>query len=179
MLRLEFEVMAVDVDETYPTGEAPAAFVERLARAKATAGASRRPDALVLGSDTVVVQGDDVLGKPRDKAEAMEMLARLQGTEHRVQSGVAVVAPDGRMASAVESVSVLFRPFDLRTALEYLATGEPMDKAGAYGIQGFGATLVDRIEGDFFAVMGLPVARTLKLFEALGWRYDFEGLTAV
>lgn len=179
MLRLEFEVMAVDVDETYPAGEPPTAFVERLACAKAAAGAARRPDALVLGSDTVVVQGDDVLGKPRDQAEAMEMLERLQGTEHTVHTGVAITAPDGRMASAVESVIVRFRPFDLRTALEYLATGEPMDKAGAYGIQGFGAALVERIDGDFFAVMGLPVARTMELFEALGWRYDFEGLTAV
>lgn len=179
MLRLEFEVLAVDVDETYPAGEAPAAFVERLARAKAAAGAAQRPDALVLGSDTVVVQGDDVLGKPRDKAEAMEMLARLQGTEHRVETGVAVIACDGRVASAVEGVSVRFRPFDQRTAFEYVATGEPMDKAGAYGIQGFGAALVERIDGDFYAVMGLPVARTIELFETLGWRYDFEGLTAI
>lgn len=179
MLRLEFEVMAVDVDETYAIGEDPVAFVERLARAKAAAGAAQRPDALVLGSDTVVVQGDDVLGKPRDGAEAVEMLARLQGKEHRVETGVAIMAPGGRVASAVEGVRVRFRPFDLRTAREYVATDEPMDKAGAYGIQGFGAALVERIDGDFFAVMGLPVARTIELFAALGWRYDFEGLTAL
>jgi septum formation protein len=118
-----------------------------------------------------------VLGQPRDRDEAVAMLLRLQGREHRVETGVVVVAPAARIESAVEGVSVRFRPFGRQTALEYVATGEPMDKAGAYGIQGYGATLVERIEGDFFAVMGLPVVRTIELLEAHGWRYDFRGLT--
>jgi septum formation protein len=128
------------------------------------------------------------------------MLMRLQGREHRVLTGVAVVAPavvggdaadgerswgwdrvaslegDRRSASGVEAVRVWFRAFDEATALEYIATGEPMDKAGAYGIQGYGATIVERVDGDYFAVMGLALGRMIGLFRELGWRYNFRGL---
>jgi septum formation protein len=103
------------------------------------------------------------------------MLLRLQGRTHEVATAVAVVAA-GRTRSVIERVQVHFRPFDARTARAYAATGEPRDKAGAYGIQGFGATLVDRIEGDFFAVMGFPVARFVELLRGHGWCYDFRGL---
>jgi len=179
MLGLDFEVVPPEIDEGFASYELPSAHAERLAREKVEAVARARPDALVLGSDTVVVIEGEVLGKPVDEAEALEMLLRLQGREHRVETGVAVRGPDGRLLSTVEGVRVRFRPFDRETALAYIATGEPLDKAGAYGIQGYGATLVERIDGDFFAVMGLPVVRTVELFEALGWRYSFRGFEPV
>lgn len=176
MLGLRFDVLAAEIDESRRAGEPPTLYAERLAREKVQAVAARRPDGLVLGGDTLVVLDGDVLGKPRDRDEAVSMLLRLQGRQHRVETGVAVAAPDGRLVSSVEGVHVRFRPFERAAAEEYVGTGEPMDKAGAYGIQGYGATLVDLIEGDFFAVMGLPLARLVSLFRALGWRYNFQGL---
>ena len=176
MLGLRFEVRPAGVDEALRPGEAPAPHAERLAREKALAVAAERPGSLVVGSDTIVVLAGEILGKPRDAEHAADMLVRLAGREHRVLTGVAVAAPDGRVESGVEEVVVRFRPFERATATAYVATGEPMDKAGAYGIQGYGATLVDAIEGDFFAVMGLPVVRLLAQLERLGWRYDFRGL---
>jgi septum formation protein len=175
-LGLQFEVLPAEVDETTRGDEPAAIFAERLAREKALAVAARRPDAIVVGSDTLVVIDNHILGKPRDGAEAVEMLLQLQGYEHRVETGIAVAAPGGRIESSVEGVRVKFRPFDRRTAEEYVATGEPLDKAGAYGIQGYGAALVEMIEGDFYAVMGFPVARFISLLRALGWRYNFRGL---
>lgn len=175
MLGLRFQAHPAEVDESMRPGEPSAQYAERMAREKAEAVARLRPDALVIGSDTIVVVDGDVLGKPRDEAEAVEMLLRLQGREHRVETGIAIASPDGRVESSVEGVRVHFRAFDRRTAEDYVATGEPMDKAGSYGIQGYGATLVDRIDGDFFAVMGLPIARMISLFRALGWRYNFRG----
>ena len=179
MLGFEFDILPAEVDETPRAGEPSLYYAERLAREKAEAVARIRPDALVVGSDTLVVIDGEILGKPRDRDEAVEMLLRLQGREHRVETGIAIVAPGGRMESAVEGVRVRFRPFDRETAEDYTATGEPMDKAGAYGIQGYGATLVEEIEGDYFAVMGLPVGRMIELFRGLGWRYDFRGLAPV
>jgi septum formation protein len=176
MLGLEFDVVSVDVDERLRPGEVPPLAAERLAREKARQGAAQRPDALVVGCDTIVVLRGEVLGKPRDEADAVAMLMRLQDEEHRVETGIAIAAPDGRLINSVEGVRVRFRRFERRVAEEYVATGEPMDKAGAYGIQGYGATLVEMIDGDFFAVMGLPVARMMSLFRALGWRYNFRGL---
>lgn len=176
MLRLKFEAIPADVDETFRRGEEAHVYAERMAREKALHVAKQRPDAIVIGSDTVVMIDGEVLGKPKDENEAIEMLMRLSGREHRVESGIAVVAPGGRVLSSVEGVHVRFRVFGRRTAAEYVATGEPMDKAGAYGIQGFGATIVESIHGDYFAVMGLPIARMMSLLQALGWRYDFRGL---
>jgi septum formation protein len=121
-----------------------------------------------------VVDGD-VLGKPAGVDDAVRMVLRLQGREHLVATGVAV-AQGAAVRSAVERVRVHFRAFDEATARDYVATGEPLDKAGGYGIQGYGATLVDRIEGDYFAVMGMPIARLMQLLEDMGWRYDFRGL---
>jgi len=175
MLGLRFEAVPADIDETFRAGEEPGAHAERLAREKAAAVAVGRTGAVVVGSDTVVVVENDVLGKPRDDSEAVDMLLRLQGREHTVATGVAV-ARNGALLSAVERVRVRFRPFDQETAAAYVATGEPADKAGAYGIQGFGGALVERIEGDFFAVMGLPVCRLIELLSKLGLDYDFRGL---
>jgi septum formation protein len=176
MMGLHFDVVPAEVDESPRGDEPPAIFAERLAREKALAVAAERPDAIVIGSDTLVVIDSRILGKPRDAREAVETLLRLQGWEHRVETGIALVAPGGRIESSVEGVRVRFRPFDRRTAEEYVATGEPLDKAGAYGIQGYGAALVEMIEGDFFAVMGFPIARFVSLLRALGWRYNFRGI---
>ena len=175
MLGLTFDVLPADVDETQRLGEDPTAYAERLAREKALKVAARRPDALVVGSDTVVVVDGRVLGKPRDQADAVHMLMQLQDRAHTVSTGIAVGYDGSHAIASVESVDVAFRAFDERTARAYVMTGEPMDKAGAYGIQGYGATLVERIDGDFFAVMGLPIVRLVRLLEQLGWRYGFDG----
>ena len=176
MLGLTFETVPADIDETYRPGEQPGPHAERLARGKAQAIASAHPGAIVIGSDTVVVLDNDVLGKPRDANDAVRILMRLQGREHEVATGIAV-SIGGVLRSGVEHVRVRFRSFDERTAALYVGTGEPMDKAGAYGIQGYGATLVERIEGDYFAVMGLPIGRTIALLEAAGLDYTFSGLS--
>lgn len=176
MLGLEFETVPTEVEEAVGAGEPVAIAAERLAAEKARAVAERRPDALVVGGDTLVAVEDARLGKPADREEAVEMLLRLQGREHRVETGIAIAAPDGAVVSSVEGVHVRFRPFDRRTAEAYVATGEPLDKAGGYGIQGYGATLVDFIEGDYYAVMGMPLARMISLFRAHGWHYNFGGL---
>ena len=175
MLNLQFEILPADIDEKYLRHEAPPAHAQRLAREKALVIAEQHPEALVVGSDTVVVVDRTVLGKPKDEAEAVGMLMRLQGRVHRVATGVAVAQRDECLAET-EIVRVKFRAFDEATAHEYVKTGEPMDKAGAYGIQGFGASLIEWVHGDYFAVMGLPVQRMIRMFEQLGWHYDFNGL---
>lgn len=174
-LGLPFEPLPADIDESYLHGETPPQHAERLAREKAGKIAADRPQALVVGSDTIVVVDGDVLGKPKDREEALAMLARLSGREHEVCTGVAV-AHKGRVETALERVQVRFRPLDERLIEAYVATGEPMDKAGAYGIQGFGSAIVEGIVGDYFAVMGLPVVRMLELIARFGWRYEFGTL---
>ncbi|HYW06591.1 MAG TPA: Maf family protein [Longimicrobium sp.] len=174
-LGLVFETAPADIDESYAPGEAPPEHAERLAREKAEAIAASRPDALVVGSDTIVVIDGDVLGKPRDREHAVEMLLRLAGREHEVCTGIAV-AHGGRLESGLERIRVRFRPLGRAACEAYVDTGEPMDKAGAYGIQGFGSAIVTGIEGDYFAVMGLPVVRMLTLFERFGWDYSFGRL---
>jgi septum formation protein len=174
-LGLEFDIEPADIDESYRPGEDPPAHAERLAREKAQVIARTHPHALVVGSDTIVVIDGDVLGKPKDRAQAVEMLMRLSGRDHEVCTGIAV-ALGGRVESGIERVRVSFRALDAHAAEQYVATGEPMDKAGAYGIQGFGSAIVEGIEGDYFAVMGLPVVRMLALVERFGWRYAFGRL---
>lgn len=163
------------LDETPLPGEGSVAHVERLALAKARAVAAEHPDALVIGGDTVVVLDGDLLAKPVDEADAVAMLLRLQGRAHRVETAIAVVTPDGRSGFRVVGADVRFRSFDRDRAEGYVATGEPMDKAGAYGIQGYGSVLVESIAGDYFAVMGLPVSAVVELLESLGYVYTFEG----
>lgn len=178
MLGLQFAVVPPEVDEAYHPGEDPVAHAERLAREKVSAVAARHGNALVVGSDTVVVIDGEVLGKPVDTGDAVQMLMRLEGRTHVVATGVAVAA-GGKVRSGVESVRVGFRAFDSRTARRYAETGEPMDKAGAYGIQGLGAALVEEIDGDYYTVVGLPVAGLLTLVERAGWRYRFGVLEPV
>jgi septum formation protein len=174
LIGLQHEVIPADVDESAHDAESPSAHAERLALAKAEIVAARHPDALVLAADTVVVVDGDILGKPRDEAHARQMLSRLSGRSHTVITGVAA-ARDGEAHSDVEAVAVTFRPLTAEEIADYVRTGEPMDKAGAYGIQGYGATIVERIDGDYFAVMGLAIVRLLRLCARLGYSYAFPG----
>jgi septum formation protein len=170
-------VQPADVDESVRPGEVPTVYAERLAREKAAAIAARDARAVVIGADTIVVLDGDILGKPRDEAEALHMLGRLSGREHTVFTAVAV-ARGGRVVSGVEEVSVTFRTLGPEEIPAYIATREPMDKAGAYGIQGYGATIVSRIDGDYFAVMGLALGRLVRLLAEMGVRYRFGELAA-
>jgi len=177
LIGIAHEVRPANIDETMRAREAPRRHAERLAREKATKVATRDPDLITIGADTVVVINRTVLGKPRDEAEAIDMLSQLSGREHTVITAVAV-ARGKKLRSAIEEVQVRFRRLHDDEIKAYVATGEPMDKAGAYGIQGYGATIVDCIEGDYFAVMGLPLARLTSLMRDLGVRYRFgEPLT--
>lgn len=172
LIGIAHEVMPADVDESTRTGELPAAYVERVARDKALTIAGRARDALVVAADTTVVLGGDILAKPADAADARRMIARLAGNTHQVYTGIAVTYA-GRMESAVERVAVTFRALTDDEIAAYVATGEPLDKAGAYGIQGFGATIVERIEGDYFSVMGLGLRRLVELMQRVGVAYRF------
>jgi septum formation protein len=173
MLGLPHEVVPVDVDEGVQPDEEPDAHVERLSRLKAEVAAGRRPGTWILAGDTVVVVDGQILGKPRDREDAVGMLLRLQGRSHSVASGLALRAPDGGVLSGAEVTEVRFRPFDRATAEAYAATGEPMDKAGAYAIQGRGSALVEGIVGDYFTVVGLPVPLLIRLLAGAGRPYRF------
>ena len=172
LIGIQHEVRPADLDETAWPGEVPAAHAERLARSKADAIAAREPGAVVIGADTIVVLDGDILGKPNDELDAARMLRRLSGRTHAVHTAVAV-ARNGQTVSGVESVEVTFRPLSDAQIDAYVATREPMDKAGAYGIQGYGAVIVERVHGDYFAVMGLALGRLVGLLEEVGVRYRF------
>jgi septum formation protein len=172
LIGIAHEVEPADIDESLLPGEKPAAHAERLARTKAHTIAGRRPNAVVIAADTIVVVDGDVLGKPRDAAAAHAMLKRLSGRTHTVLTAIAV-ARAARTESAVESVDVTFRTVTDDEIGSYVATGEPMDKAGAYGIQGYGATIVERVDGDYFSVMGLGLRRLVDLLARVGAPYSF------
>ncbi len=162
---IAFEVLAADVDETPHPGEAPEAYVERLAIEKARAVLALRPDASVLGADTTVVIDGLILGKPADAAEATAMLRRLRGRVHEVFTGVALVRA-GRVDSAVERTRVWFDPMTDEDISWYVASGEPVDRAGAYAIQGLASRFIPRIEGSYANVVGLPVAVVSSILRA-------------
>jgi septum formation protein len=172
LIGVDHEVIPADADESHIPGEKPDAHAERLARTKSEAVAADRTESLVIGADTIVVVDQHILGKPRDVADAARMLRMLSNRSHIVMTAVAVTL-GGRTLSIVEKVTVSFRDLTEDEIARYIATGEPMDKAGAYGIQGYGATIVRRIEGDYFAVMGLSLVRLVDLLTQLGVRYDF------
>ena len=172
MLRIPFRVIAPDVDEHVLPAETPDHYVSRLARAKAEAVAARAPGALILAADTTVVLGGEIFGKPESPADAVAMLTRLQGRTHEVMTGVAVLR-DGDVAQALDISRVTFRPMDQAGLESYVATGEPLDKAGAYAIQGVGALLIARVEGDVYGVMGLPVGLVVDLLARFGRPYRF------
>ena len=176
LIGIAHEVRPPNIDETMRPRETPRRHAERLAREKASAIAIRDPDLITIGADTIVVINRKVLGKPRDKEDAARMLALLSGREHVVTTAVAV-SRGRKLRSAVEEVRVRFRRLRDDEIEAYIATGEPMDKAGAYGIQGYGATIVERIEGDYFAVMGLPIVRLVGLLRDVGIRYQFGSLS--
>lgn len=187
-----------DVDESPLPGEPAAACVRRLALAKAAAGAAAvaaaaatlegaaatatpepggRPAALVLAADTLVVLDGRMLGKPRDAAEARRMLASLAGREHTVLTGLALLeAPGGRQAAAVEESRVRMAAMTPAELDWYVATGEPLDKAGAYAVQGKGALFVEAVHGNYTNVVGLPLPATYRLFSELG--YDLRAFAA-
>ena len=172
LIGIRHEVRPADIDESVNAGELPERYAERLAREKSRTIAAQNPEALVIGADTIVVIDDIVLGKPQDVNDAERMLAMLSGRSHTVMTAVAVSYGDS-IASGVEIVDVTFAPLDEHQIRDYVATGEPMDKAGAYGIQGYGATIVRRIDGDYFAVMGLSLVRLVTLLREIGVSYDF------
>ncbi len=147
-----------DIDEIVRLGERPDAFAQRMAEEKAAAVSRRRPDAWILAADTVVTLDTHVLGKPRDRDEAVAMLTMLAGRSHVVFTGVALLQPDGAAADRmVVGTPVVFRALTRAEIDAYIATGEPFDRAGAYAIQGEGAHLVDRVEGSYTNVIGLPL----------------------
>jgi len=178
LIGIAHEVRPANINETLRPRETPRRHVERLAREKASAIAKRDPDLITIGADTIVVINRKVLGKPTDVADAARMLALLSGREHVVTTAVAV-SRGKKLRSAVEEVRVKFRRLREDEIEAYIATGEPMDKAGAYGIQGYGATIVERIEGDYFSVMGLPVVRLIGLLRDVGVRYQFGSLSTL
>jgi nucleoside triphosphate pyrophosphatase len=162
---IAFEIVPAEIDERPLAGETPAAYVERLARKKAQAIAERRLDAAILAADTTVVIDGLILGKPSDDDDARAMLLRLAGRTHEVLTGVALIR-DGRLISAVETTRVRFTPMSAADIEWYVASGEPRGKAGAYAIQGLASRFVDRIEGSYSNVVGLPVALVWRLYGA-------------
>lgn len=164
----DFDVRVPETEEAYPAGLTPAEIVAHISREKADAAAKLcTPEELVITADTMVFLEEQRLGKPRDEADALRMLTALQGRTHTVCTGV-TVRQGARSLTEVEATAVTFRPASESELLGYIRTGEPMDKAGAYGVQGKGALLVERLEGDFFNVMGLPLLRLSRMLGQFG-----------
>ncbi|MGR8920331.1 MAG: Maf family protein [Gammaproteobacteria bacterium] len=174
LLGVAFEVVAADVDEGALAGEAPRDYVCRVARLKATTAAARLPGRPVLAADTTVAIDGELLGKPADAAAAAAMLRRLSGRSHEVFSAV-VLKGAGAEHVAVAGATVEFGTLDAGIIDAYVASGEPLDKAGAYGIQGLGGALVTRISGSYSAVVGLPLAETRGLLDRAGLRHRLSG----
>ncbi|HKQ50851.1 MAG TPA: Maf family protein [Pyrinomonadaceae bacterium] len=158
-----FEALATDIDETMAEGESAAGAVERLALGKALAALERKRAPLVLGADTTVVVDSLILGKPNDDGEARRMLRLLSGRWHEVVTGVALLGEGGRRAVAHERTSVRFAALSDAEIEWYVESGEPMDKAGAYAVQGRAALFIEEIRGDYWNVVGLPVRLVYKL----------------
>ncbi|CAN5317405.1 Maf family protein [soil metagenome] len=165
-LGLAVQVVPADIDEAAKHGEAPAAMVQRLARRK-VAAVEAGPDDLVVAADTVVIADGEVLGKPEDANKARFMLQALSGREHSVLTGVAVRL-GAKQASGVDRTKVRFRRLTQAEIQWYVDTGEPLDKAGAYGIQGLGGMFVEHLEGSETSVIGLPLGRLAVLVQSVG-----------
>ena len=162
----EFAVRVPDADESYDPHMAPEEIVCHISRKKSLA-LSSADDEIVITADTMVFLDDQRLGKPVDEADALRMLTDLQGRHHTVCTGVTVRQGD-KIITESESTEVYFRPATKDELLAYIATGEPMDKAGSYGVQGKGSLLVEKLNGDFFNVMGLPVLRLSRMLARFG-----------
>ena len=164
----DFDIRVPHTEETYPAGLNPQATVEYISREKAEAArALCTPEEIIITADTMVFLDEQRLGKPTDEADALRMLTALQGCRHTVCTGVTVRQGD-RCLTESETTEVYFRPATEAELLGYIRTGEPMDKAGAYGVQDKGSLLVERLDGDFYNVMGLPVLRLSRMLERFG-----------
>ncbi|MGM0900237.1 MAG: Maf family protein [Bacillota bacterium] len=167
-LHLTFEISSSNVDESFSPDLTPEEAVKELASRKASFVAEKEPNAFVIGSDTVVVHNGDILGKPNDREEALYMLKKLSGQTHSVFTGVSIISPE-REIQFYEKTDVVFWELSHEEMDAYISSGEPFDKAGGYGIQGFGSFLVREIKGDYFSVVGLPVARTVRELRHAGY----------
>lgn len=167
-----FRVIFPDVDEVLQPGESAEGFVQRMALTKARAGLAlvtgeNRPPAPVLGADTCVVLGNEIFGKPRDREDGMRMLTRLAGRSHEVLTGVALVT-EGSEKQALSRSRVVFRPLSVNEIEDYWHGGEPADKAGAYAIQGQAAIFIERIEGSYTGIVGLPLFEVVNMIRKIG-----------
>lgn len=165
LFHIPFTVAVADINEAMDAGKVPAQEVARVSRAKAEA-VSRAPDDVVIAADTVVVLGNSILGKPADEADAVRMLTALSGRDHQVMTGVTVLRGDSCLTHT-EITDIHFRPLSREEILRYVASGEPMDKAGAYGIQGGAALFAEKMHGDYYNVMGLPVCALWKMLQEI------------
>lgn len=175
-LQLTFDVSSSNVDETFDPKLKPNEVVMELASRKANAIAKQYPQSFVIGSDTVVVSNGRILGKPANRTEALSMLKELSGKTHSVFTGVAIVSPL-ETVNFYEKTDVTFWELTETEMNLYVDSGESFDKAGGYGIQGFGSMLVKKIAGDYFAVVGLPVSRTLRELQKLGFQMPSSSVT--
>lgn len=174
---IAFEILATHIDEAVLPGETAQAMVARLAEAKARAAAAQievdNCECIIVGADTTVELNGEILGKPRDSAHAREMLARLAGRTHHVLTGIFLLRlPGNSTRAAVENSAVTFAPLGESEIDSYIASGEPLDKAGAYAIQGLAGRYIPRIDGCYFNVVGMPLARLYALLRELGWREE-------
>ena len=167
-LGFEFEILPTGVDEEEVPWHDPVGAAKLLAEIKAVEAQRSRPRGTIIGADTIVLCEGVRMGKPGDGAEARAMLERLSGRSHEVVTGIALVAPPNIRLIEAERTTVVFRPITAEEISRYVATGEPFDKAGAYAIQGYAAAFVERIEGCYFNVVGLPVALLFRMFRRLG-----------
>ena len=163
----QFDVIPAKGEERADPNLTPDQLVEELSPQKAAEIAAGNPDALIIAADTVVAVDGTVLGKPHDRDDAVRMLQTLSGREHTVYSGL-TVCWQGRSVTQHEATAVRFRPLSETDIDHYVSTGEPMDKAGSYGIQGYGCTLVEGISGDYYNVVGLPVCRLSQILSGFG-----------
>lgn len=168
MLQLSFQIASSDVDETYDAALSPEKIVQELALRKAKSVAKQHENATVIGADTIVVYENNILGKPKNAQEAVDMLTKLSGNTHAVYTGVAIVQAS-KTSLFYEKTDVTFWKLTEEEIDTYVQTGEPFDKAGAYGIQQLGATLVKKIHGDYYTVVGLPIAKTIRELKKFGF----------
>ena len=165
LFHIPFAVRVADIDEAMDAGKRPFDEVARVSRLKALAVAAE-PEDIVIAADTIVVLKNDVLGKPKDEADAFRMLSALSGQDHQVMTGVTVRRGD-KILTATEVTDIHFRPLSEKEIRAYIATGEPMDKAGSYGIQGGAALCAEKMVGDYYNVMGLPVCRLWQMLREI------------
>jgi septum formation protein len=166
-LGFEFEVLPSDVDESEVPWSDPVESAKLLAEIKGIDAQKSRPRKTIIAADTIVLCEGEAMGKPAGQGEAKEMLLKLSGRMHEVVTGMALIAPPNHRLIEAESTRVFFRELGSREIDRYISTREPFDKAGAYAIQGFASAFIDRIEGDYFNVVGLPVARLFGMFRTL------------